>query len=157
MVAPGQPTHRGTPTPALQVGSRMVERFDGRATEFTIKLKPAELGQVNVRMEIGPDYQVRAVFAVREASAMDALVKDARTLEKMLAEAGLDVAEDGLRFEMDHRQSGGEAYARAEDMRQFLADGEAQTGAEPEGLETLQKPSSAIIQRWAGAHIAVIA
>jgi flagellar hook-length control protein FliK len=77
----------------------MIERHDGRSQRFEVRLDPPELGRVDVRVEIGPDKKVRAVLAAHDSAALSDLVRGAKTLETALRQAGLDVADGGLRFE----------------------------------------------------------
>jgi len=100
---------RATPTPAalqaapaatVQVYNRIVERVDGRAQRFEIRLDPAELGRVDVRIEIGADRKVHAVLAAHDSAALSDLMRGQRALERALADAGIDLADKGVRFEL---------------------------------------------------------
>lgn len=94
------PTLASAPQAAVQVYSRFVERFDGRAQQFQVRLDPPELGRVNVRIEIGSDHRVHAVLATHDNNALSDLLRGQRALEQSLADAGIDLAEGGIRFEL---------------------------------------------------------
>ena len=111
-------TARATPTPAVlqaapaatvQVYNRIIERADGRAQRFEIRLDPAELGRVDVRIEIGADRKVHAVLAAHDSAALSDLMRGQRALERALADAGIDLADNGLRFELARDNGSGSA------------------------------------------------
>jgi hypothetical protein len=84
----------------VQVYARFIERFDGRAQRFEISLQPAELGRVDVRIEIGADRKVHAILAAHDSNALGDLMRGQRLLERALSDAGVDLAKDGLKFEL---------------------------------------------------------
>jgi flagellar hook-length control protein FliK len=88
------------PAATVQVYTRMIERFDGRAQRFEIRLDPAELGRVDVRIEIGADKKVHAVLAAHDSAALNDLMRGHRALERALADAGIDLADGGVKFEL---------------------------------------------------------
>jgi hypothetical protein len=91
---------QAAPPVAVQVYTRFVERFDGRAQRFEVSLQPAELGRVDVRIEIGADRKVHAVLAAHDSNALGDLMRGQRSLERALSDAGVDLAKDGLKFEL---------------------------------------------------------
>ena len=111
-------TARTMPTPAalqaapaatVQVYNRIIERADGRAQRFEIRLDPAELGRVDVRIEIGADRKVHAVLAAHDSAALSDLMRGQRALERALADAGIDLADNGVRFELARDNGSGSA------------------------------------------------
>lgn len=88
------------PAATVQVYTRLIERFDGRAQRFEIRLDPAELGRVDVRIEIGADKKVHAVLAAHDSAALNDLMRGHRALERALADAGIDLADGGVKFEL---------------------------------------------------------
>lgn len=102
------PALQSAPAAALQVYSRIIERADGRAHRFEVRLDPAELGRVDVRIEIGADRKVHAVLAAHDSAALTDLMKGQRALERALSDAGIDLADKGVRFELasDNGRSG---------------------------------------------------
>lgn len=125
-------TLRTTPTPAalqaapaatVQVYNRIIERADGRAQRFEIRLDPAELGRVDVRIEIGADRKVHAVLAAHDSAALSDLMRGQRALERALADAGFDLADNGVRFELARDNgSSGANQQRDSDGRPAQAD-----------------------------------
>ena len=108
LTAPGQTAEAPKANPALataspavvQVYTRMVERMDGRAQRFEIRLDPAELGRVDVKIEVGADQKVHAVLAAHDSAALSDLMRGQKALERALSDAGVDLADGGLQFEM---------------------------------------------------------
>ena len=98
------PALANAPPTTVQVYQRMVERFDGRAQRYEIRLDPAELGRVDVRIEVGADKKVHAVLAAHDSAALSDLMRGQRSLERALADAGIDVADGGIKFELSSDQ-----------------------------------------------------
>ncbi len=104
---------RLAPHAAHALGAHIARRFNDGARVFDIRLDPPELGRVEVKLELGPDNKVSAVLTAERADSLDALQRSARDLEKALAEAGLDLADNGLSFQLGEDRSGGEARDEA--------------------------------------------
>lgn len=94
------PAQTAAPAATLQVYTRFIERFDGRAQRFEVRLDPAELGRVDVRIEVGADRKVHAVLAAHDSAALNDLMRGHRALERMLTDAGIDLADGGVKFEL---------------------------------------------------------
>ncbi|KKB12602.1 hypothetical protein VE25_06705 [Devosia geojensis] len=77
--------------------SRQVQQGN---THFQIRLDPPELGRIDVRMEIDHAGNVTARLAVEKAETLDLMQRDQRTLERALAQAGLDGAKTSLEFSL---------------------------------------------------------
>ena len=99
------PALQNAPPTTVQVYQRMVERFDGRAQRYEIRLDPAELGRVDVRIEVGADKKIHAVLAAHDSAALTDLIRGQRSLERALSDAGIDVAEGGIKFELSTNQN----------------------------------------------------
>ena len=95
---------------------------DGHS-RFDIRLSPAELGNVDVRVEVRSSGEVRAHLVVERTETLDMMLRDQRQLERSLSDAGLDVGSSGLQFSLKEQPGGhpgqgwrtyGEAAARSE-------------------------------------------
>lgn len=132
-----------------QVGHEIVKRFSGGNTRFEMRLDPPELGRIEVRLEVSRDNKVSAVIAADSPQALSDLVRHARDLEASLQSAGLDLAENGLSFDLNQS---GQRFADEGDgasARQGAAsndDPAPVTTARPLGLES-----------WRGVRIDVMA
>ncbi len=78
--------------------------------EFTIRLDPAELGRIDVKLEVKPDGYVTAIVQADQASTFDLLRQDARGFEQSLADSGLKTNSDSLNFSL--RRDGEQSFAQ---------------------------------------------
>ena len=84
-----------------------------RAQSFEVSLEPAELGRVDVRIEVGADKKVHAVLAAHDSASLSDLMKGSRSLEASLKDAGVDLAENGLKFELSADSGGANNQGRS--------------------------------------------
>lgn len=99
-----RPTHEGqrfTPQSAQQLAAQITRRFANGNRVFDIRLDPAELGRVDVRLELSQDQRVQAILTVERPETLAELQRSARDLERALNEAGLELENDGLEFQLD--------------------------------------------------------
>jgi flagellar hook-length control protein FliK len=87
-------TPRSLPPGAIpvEIGLRALQGLK----EFQIRLDPAELGRVDVKLEIGDDKSVTARVVVDRVETLHLLQRDARTLERAFEQAGLKSSEGGI-------------------------------------------------------------
>jgi flagellar hook-length control protein FliK len=81
---------------AVQIQKALGEGGD----RISIQLKPADLGRVEVRLDIGADGRVAAVITADRADTLDLLQRDARILQNSLQGAGLQADSNSLSFEL---------------------------------------------------------
>lgn len=96
-------TARGavTPQPATeQIAMQISRAADQGVDRLSVQLKPAELGKVTIDLEIGPDNRMLAVISAERSETLDLLQRDARSLEKALAEAGVETDGSSLEFSL---------------------------------------------------------
>lgn len=67
---------------------------------ITMQLEPADLGRVEIRMETGGDGRTQLSFTVDKSDTLDALARDARTLERALQEAGIKADAGSMQFNL---------------------------------------------------------
>jgi chemotaxis protein MotD len=84
---------------------------------FDIRLDPAELGRIDVRLDIDADGNVRSRLVIERADTYDLLRRDAATLERALQQAGLKTPDNGLEFTL-RDQSTAQRDAREHDARE---------------------------------------
>lgn len=124
---------RFTPHTTTQLAGQITKQVSNGNRVFDIRLDPAELGKVDVRIELRADNRVHAVLTVERPETLSELQRSARDLERSLAEAGLELDEDGLSFQMsdgqnqpsDEGRSQGEAlpiFTQTTDMAQRAED-----------------------------------
>lgn len=88
------------------VGVAISRHVGAEATEFTLRLDPAELGRIEVKLEMGKDGQASVSIQADNASTFDLLRRDSSALERALADAGLKLDSGGLNFSL--RQQDGQ-------------------------------------------------
>jgi len=103
--AQSQTAARFAPHTTQHLAAQITRKFADGGRVFDIRLDPPELGRVEVRLELGPDNRVSAVLSAERADTLAELQRSARDLEKALAEAGLDLSEDGLSFSLSEDAS----------------------------------------------------
>lgn len=81
---------------AVQIQKAAVQGTD----RISIQLKPADLGRVEVRLDVGSEGRVAAVITADRADTLDLLQRDARILQNALQDAGLQADSDSLSFEL---------------------------------------------------------
>ncbi len=119
------------------VGVAISRHVGAEATEFTLRLDPAELGRIEVKMELGKDGQAVVSIQADNASTFDLLRRDSTALERALAEAGLKLDSGGLNFSL--RQQDGQ------NQQQFANEGNQRqsTGRMQEaGLAALEQDNT---------------
>ena len=130
--APPAALRQASPT-LMQAWTGVVQRFDGKTQQFQLRLDPAELGRIDVRIEITRNSKARIVMAASNPEALNELSRGARQLEQALTESGLELADDGLSFELS--QGGDDASAFADDSQPDFSGSAAETGGSPDATE----------------------
>src|SRR5690606_16237650 len=92
-----------------QLAFEMVRQVHQGASRFTIRLDPPELGRVDVRLHVDASGGATARLTVDRAETLDLFLRDQRTLERALAQAGFDAARTSLEFSL--RQDGSAGFA----------------------------------------------
>lgn len=93
---------------ATQVGHEIIRRFNGGGTRFEVRLDPPELGRVEVRLDVSRDNRVTAIVAADSPQTLTELARHARELEQTLQSAGLELADNGLSFDLRQGDDGAE-------------------------------------------------
>lgn len=94
-------------SPAL--AAHIFRNFHQGLRQFEIRMDPPELGRVEVKLQVNSnDNRVHAVLSAERPETLADLQRSARELERALADAGLDLSENGLQFELSQ---GGEDAA----------------------------------------------
>ncbi len=113
-----------TQNPA-RTGRSMVEQVTVKITKaiqagndkITIQLRPANMGRVEVKMEVSQDNRLNVQVIVDRPETLDQLQKDSRELQRALQEAGLHVDNEDLNFnlrgEENHAKEGDNSSGRA--------------------------------------------
>ncbi|MES1199352.1 MAG: flagellar hook-length control protein FliK, partial [Pseudomonadota bacterium] len=147
-----QQATRATPI-ASQVGHEIVKRFNGETTRFQMRLDPPELGRIDVRLDVSRDHRVTAVISADNPQALSDLSRATRDLQQALQSAGLELADNGLSFDLKDQSSGFSANeernaqrGNAQSANGTIITEEPQTASRPVRLES-----------WRGARIDLVA
>lgn len=95
------PTQVNIPQLAFDI-SRHVQAGN---TKFHIRLDPPELGRIDVRMDVDQTGNVTTRLTVEKSETLDLLQRDQRSLEKALAQAGLEGGKTSLEFSLRQNSS----------------------------------------------------
>jgi flagellar hook-length control protein FliK len=144
--APSAGTGAGNPAPSAPPAEQVAVQIQRAAAQgqskVQIRLNPAELGRVDVKLDVGDDGHVRAVVSVDKPETLDLMQRDPRALERALQAAGLKTDQGSLSFNLreDGTGHGQNAGGDGRDRRGDLAGGmpgqptgDAPIAAEPLG------------------------
>ena len=77
------------------------------AGEVQIRMDPAELGRIHVRLSFDEGGSLRAVVGADSPQVLDAIRRDAGELGRALADAGVRTDAQSFRFDRGHQSGGG--------------------------------------------------
>lgn len=72
--------------------------------EFNIRMDPADLGRVDVRLSVDASGKAQAHLTVEKPQTLELLQRDSHTLQSSLKDAGLDLSNNGLNFSLKGEQ-----------------------------------------------------
>lgn len=156
-VANAQPqSGTGQPTPLHVVPIEIGLRALAGGRKFDIRLDPAELGRVDVSLDISDAGEVTAKLVVDRVETLHLLQRDARTLERAFEQAGLKPSNAGV--EITLRDPGDQSFRQnrqqdeAPRRRSFLTDAgeDAVLAAQP-----VQSPSVRGLLRLGGVDLSI--
>ena len=88
-----------------QLATEVASKAGARRTRFEVRLDPGELGRVDVRLDIGQDGRLSTRLIVERPETLDMLRNDSRELARTLEQAGFQLGQGGLAFQLkDGRQ-----------------------------------------------------
>lgn len=85
-----------------------------------IKLKPEELGHIEIKMQIAKDGKLQAHIVTSRAETLDILQKEIPSLEKAFSDAGFSLDSGSLSF--SHRQEDQASKEQASELRNFIGN-----------------------------------
>ena len=77
-------------------------------SSFEIRLDPADLGRIDVRVQIDQNGQVTSHLTVEKPETLSMLRQDAPQLQQALNDAGLKTDSGGLQFSLRDQSSSGQ-------------------------------------------------
>lgn len=94
------------PTPQLQVAVQIVQAVNQGIDQIKIQLSPAELGRVDVQLNVNNDGRVSATVIVDRPETLELLRNDSRGLERALNDSGLRADQGSLSFNLRDQYKG---------------------------------------------------
>ena len=86
------------PAPMEQVSVQIQRAVLSGSDKINIKLHPAHLGRVEVRLDIAADGKLSAIIMAEKPETLELLQRDIKGLEKALQQAGLDTNSNSFNF-----------------------------------------------------------
>lgn len=90
-----------------QVNVHVAKGLEAGKDKITINLKPAELGRIEVQMEVARDGRMVATITADNRDTLDLLQRDSRDLAKALQDAGMQTDSGNLQFNLREQTSQG--------------------------------------------------
>jgi len=90
----------GLPPAVEQVMLQLNRNAKSGNDQMTLQLNPAELGRVSIKLETSPDGKVQGTVTASNPATLDLLLKDVRSLERALQDAGLRADPGSLQFSL---------------------------------------------------------
>lgn len=90
-----------------QVNVHVAKGLEAGKDKITINLKPAELGRIEVQMEVARDGRMVATITADNRDTLDLLQRDSRDLAKALQDAGMQTDSGNLQFNLREQANQG--------------------------------------------------
>jgi len=95
-------------SPAEQVSTQIAMAAKDGVDRIKVQLHPAELGRIDIKLELGNDGRVIAVISADNQDSLDLLKQDSKQLEQALKDAGFETGSDSLSFSLNQEQGDNE-------------------------------------------------
>lgn len=103
---------------AREMGLEIARQVTAGGSELVIRLDPAELGRINIRMSMNEQGQLRAVVAADAPSVIEAIRNDIPELSRALEQAGVRTDSQSFRFDRGGGDAGGQWQQRYQQQQQ---------------------------------------
>ncbi len=84
-----------------QVAVNLKQALNADNNEIRIQLKPAALGTIDVKLNVGQDGRINAVISADRSDTLNMLKQDSGTLQQALKDAGLNADSSSLSFNLN--------------------------------------------------------
>lgn len=121
---------------AFQIG----KQFSKGNSEFQIRLDPAELGRINIKLTVKQGGDVKAHMVTERNDVFELLQRDSRALEKALSEAGFDGKNIDIEVTLDQNAQNGGTFAE----RFFDQASDNETGSAAKGGSAIEAEEEVI-------------
>jgi flagellar hook-length control protein FliK len=96
------------PVPLSGLAVEIAASVKSGKSSFEIRLDPADLGRIDVRIDIDRNGQVTSHLTVEKPETLSMLRQDAPQLQRALDDAGLKTGNNGLQFSLRDQSSSGQ-------------------------------------------------
>ncbi|MDB5548549.1 MAG: flagellar hook-length control protein, partial [Tardiphaga sp.] len=96
------------PVPLNALAMQIAATAAGGKTSFDIRLDPAELGRIDVRLDVDRNGNVTSHLTVEKPETLAMLRQDAPQLQRALNDAGLQTSDKGLQFSLSDQSLTGQ-------------------------------------------------
>ncbi|MBU1173842.1 MAG: flagellar hook-length control protein FliK [Alphaproteobacteria bacterium] len=111
-----------------QIAFEIARHAMNGANRFQIRLDPPEMGRIDVQLDVDKSGAINARLTVDRPETLDLLQRDARALERALAQSGLDNQKTNLEFSLRQnpfaRQDSGQGQNGQSDTATLFGEGE---------------------------------
>jgi len=82
------------------VALQLQQNANNQVSKMKLQLVPEELGKLDIELKFGKDGSIKARLTAEKSETLSMLQKDSSQLQKVLQEAGFDVNQDSLSFDL---------------------------------------------------------
>lgn len=133
--------------PNTQIALHIARAIPQGVDRFSVQLRPAELGAVDIQLDFTDDGHVSALITAERPETLDLLQRDSRALERSLHNVGLQLENGGLSFSLKQDQGNqGEGFGTASQQQDQRHAGGRGRG-DDHGPATEQEPSRLSLER----------
>jgi len=98
----------GSAVPLSGLAIEIASSVQSGKTRFEVRLDPADLGRIDVRIDVDRNGQVTSHLTVEKPETLSMLRQDAPQLQQALNDAGLKTGSGGLQFSLRDQSSSGQ-------------------------------------------------
>jgi flagellar hook-length control protein FliK len=102
------PAAAGAPVPVSGLAVEIAASVQSGKTRFELRLDPADLGRIDVRIDVDRSGQVTSHLTVEKPETLSMLRQDAPQLQQALNDAGLKTSSNGLQFSLRDQSASGQ-------------------------------------------------
>lgn len=134
--------------PLNSMAFQMGKQFSRGNSEFQIRLDPAELGKINVKLTVKQGGNVKAHMVVERNDVFELMQRDARALERALTDAGFDGKNVEIELTLDQNASQGGTFAE-----NFFDEPQAKSGQNSENDANGEDEIENLVASHIPAHV----
>ncbi|MDO8877800.1 MAG: flagellar hook-length control protein FliK [Pseudolabrys sp.] len=134
VAALGPSARTETTTPAVPVAGvafEITSKVMAGKNQFDIRLDPAELGRIHVRLDVDRDGNVVTHMIADRPDTLDMLRRDTAGLERALQDAGLKTSDNSLQFSLRDQQQQQQQNNNGSNTANVVVEDEQMTHNEP--------------------------